>query len=135
MAARIKSAAALGRLSSARKPREAPGAKEKDVARAVAAYLAAAGIFCWRTNSGTQFVAGRKIQLAPAGTADLIGCLPGGRFLGVELKRPVGGRLSPAQKAWIDAVNRLGGLAFVASSVGAVYEALSREGYGVPRPA
>lgn len=50
------------------------------------------------------------------GTADIIGCLPNGRFLAVEVKRP---RLKPTelQKEWLDEKLRLGGVCFVAYSV------------------
>ncbi len=131
MAARMK-AADLARLTG--KAKKPPAPREKDVQKAILAYLLHAGVFAWRCNSGVQFVAGRKIALAPPGTADILGCLSDGRFLGIEVKRPRGGRLSDVQRAWLDTVNRQGGLAFVATSPLAVYEALTAEGYLVVKP-
>ncbi len=50
------------------------------------------------------------------GVADIIGCLPGGQFLAIEVKSKVG-RLSPDQKIFLKTVNDLGGKAFMARSV------------------
>lgn len=84
----------------------------------------------WRNNTGAwkdektgQYV---KYGLAE-GSADLIGIyqvvvtpdMVGqkfGRFFAAEIKTPVG-RLSSEQKAWLKAVNQLGGLAVVLRSV------------------
>jgi hypothetical protein len=49
------------------------------------------------------------------GSADIIGLLPGGRFLAVECKSAKG-RLSPVQAAWLGEVERSGGAVFVARS-------------------
>lgn len=48
--------------------------------------------------------------------SDILGCLPTGRIFCCEVKRP-GGKVSDAQKAFIDSINASGGLAFVAYSV------------------
>ena len=48
---------------------------------------------------------GRAIKLDPTGNKgipDRLVVLPGGHCSFVELKRPVGGRLAPAQTRWID---------------------------------
>ena len=55
------------------------------------------------------------------GSSDLIGWTSQGRFLAVEVKVPgspghAGGRVTPQQQAFIDAVNRAGGLGLVARS-------------------
>jgi hypothetical protein len=63
----------------------------------------------WRNNVGVaETVRGNKIKfgLFP-GSADLIGCFRG-RFVGVELKTPVG-RQSPEQKKWQHQVEERGG--------------------------
>lgn len=49
------------------------------------------------------------------GSADLVGVLRSGRVLGCEVKTPTG-KVSKEQQAWIDSVNRWGGVAFVARS-------------------
>jgi hypothetical protein len=64
-------------------------------------YLERRGIFCWNNPSGAVRVApDRWVHFGKKGSADLLGCLPGGRFLAVEVKAP-GGRLSPEQKQFL----------------------------------
>ena len=58
----------------------------------------------------------RYVKTAEAGTCDFEGYDNHGRFLAVECKRPVGGKLSPAQEARINDINRKGGVAFVVHS-------------------
>ncbi len=71
----------------------------------------------WRNNVGvakTDRGAVVRFGLFP-GSADLIGCFRG-RFVGVELKTPVG-RQSPEQKKWQRQVeDRGGGLYFIVRS-------------------
>lgn len=62
------------------------------------------------------------------GSADLLGCLPGGRFLAVEVKAP-GGRLSPEQQQFLAEVRGLGGLAVVARDWKEIDQALREAGY------
>ena len=86
----------------------------------VKAIIKATGIKLQRINTGC-FVIGtgrnrRFIKTADAGTCDFEGYDNKGRFVAIECKRPSGGRLSPAQKARIDDINRKGGVAFVAHS-------------------
>ena len=68
---------------------------------------------CFQIGTGNSR---RFIKTADAGTCDFEGYDNYGRFLAIECKRPVGGRLSPAQKERIDDINRKGGVAFVAHS-------------------
>lgn len=56
------------------------------------------GKFCIRDRHGSRVVMG-----APAGTADIIGCLPGGRFIAIEVKRP-DGVLTDKQKRFLQSV-------------------------------
>ena len=68
---------------------------------------------CWNNPSGAVRIApDRWLHFGKKGSADLLGCLPGGRFLAVEVKAP-GGRLSPEQKQFLAEVRGLGGLALV----------------------
>jgi hypothetical protein len=135
MAARISKAQLAALKKPAKKPaKKLPARRERDVLREVLAYLARAGIPAWRTNSGVFRSAGHVYQLAPAGTADVIGCLPpSGRMLAVEVKRP-GGKLRPSQAEWLDRMRAAGALCFVATSDREVCEALRAEGYRVPDP-
>ena len=67
----------------------------------------------WQKSCGINFDCKGT---ADAGTCDFEGYDNHGRFLAVECKRPVGGKLSPAQEARIDDINAKGGVAFVAHS-------------------
>ena len=93
---------------------------ESAVIGEVKAIIKATGIKLQRINTGC-FAIGtgvnrRFIKTADAGTCDFEGYDNHGRFLAVECKRPVGGKLSPAQEARINDINRKGGVAFVAHS-------------------
>ena len=68
------------------------------------------------------------------GIPDILGILPDGRFLGIELKRPPEGKrkpetllnmLSPEQKLFIDDASNLGAVCFVADSIETIIEKLS----------
>ena len=50
------------------------------------------------------------------GCSDILGMLRGGRWLAVEVKRP-GKQPTDDQRTFLDAVNRGGGLGFVARSI------------------
>lgn len=87
------------------------------------------GCRVWRNNTGKlRDEQGRVVAfgLAP-GSADLIG-MAKGRFLSIEVKHPSGGRMTPDQIAWMDLVREIGGIAFVAHSVGEAVESLRTEG-------
>ena len=90
-----------------------PRGKEQDLVRPALQLLATRGVFCWRNNSGA--VAGehagkrRFLRFGGApGASDLLGVLPGGRFIAVELKRK-GKKATPKQQAFLDAVAAQGG--------------------------
>lgn len=93
---------------------------ESDVIRQVKEIITATGIKLQRINTGCFQIEGRTgkrfIKTAEAGTLDFEGYDKRGRFCAIECKRPVGGRLSPAQAARIVDINRVGGVAFVAHS-------------------
>ena len=50
------------------------------------------------------------------GVADILGILPGGRFLAIELKSATG-TLTKEQKSFLEAINANGGVAFMARSI------------------
>ena len=93
---------------------------ESEVIQQVKQVIKVTGLKIQRINTGC-FTIGeganrRFIKTADAGTCDFEGYDNHGRFLAVECKRPVGGKLSPAQEARINDINRKGGVAFVAHS-------------------
>lgn len=76
------------------------------------AVLAARGIYAWRNNSGAfRAVSGgreRFHRFGKVGSSDILGLLPGGRFMAIECKRP-GNGLSDAQLAFSQAIRDNGG--------------------------
>jgi hypothetical protein len=75
-------------------------------------------VFCWRQNSGALTTpAGGFLRSADInGVADIIGLLPGGRFLAVECKSDRG-RQSPAQRTFQAMVEEAGGLYVLARGI------------------
>lgn len=71
----------------------------------------------WRANSGAYKTdAGRYIRFGFPGCSDILGILMGGRLLAVECKT-VSGVLTKDQSAFLEAIRKAGGHAFVARSV------------------
>ena len=93
---------------------------ESAVIQQVKTIIKMTGLKLQRINTGC-FTIGtgssrRYIKTAEAGTLDFEGYDNRGRFLAIECKRPVGGRLSAAQGERIADINRKGGVAFVVHS-------------------
>ena len=94
--------------------------KEREVVKEVQAVSDATGLQVQRINTGA-FPTGtgrnrRFVRSAKKGTLDFEGYDNHGRFLGIECKRPIGGRVSPEQKARISDIVNKGGIAFVVRS-------------------
>ncbi|MDR2742619.1 MAG: VRR-NUC domain-containing protein [Treponema sp.] len=99
------------------------------VKSAILDYLHVRGFFAWNNPTGAVEVRpGQWMRFGKVGSADIMGCLPGGRFLAIECKAERG-RLSGAQRDFLNEVERLGGLAIVARSFQEVDLALRRGGY------
>ena len=65
--------------------------------------------------------------MSKRGVSDLLGCLPNGRMLAIECKRP-GCRPTPEQERFINDIQSRGGLALIADSVQVVKDALADAG-------
>ena len=108
------------------------GINESEVVREVKEVIRITGLKLQRINTGCFTVgegrAKRFIKTAEAGTLDFEGYDNHGRHVGIECKRPVGGRLSPSQAARIADINRKGGVAFVARSGNEALEKLREAG-------
>lgn len=95
---------------------------EREVQRAVKAWLEARGAVCVRVNSALlpRADGGRMRANSEAGCSDLLCCYPcpcgSSVFLSVEVKRQ-GGKLTPAQEAFLERVRRAGGIGLCVSSV------------------
>jgi hypothetical protein len=74
-------------------------------------YLEKRGILSWNNPSGCVRVApDRWLHFGLKGSADILGCLPDGRFLAVEVKA-AHGRLSPEQRQFLADITALGCMA------------------------
>jgi hypothetical protein len=92
-------------------------ATESSILAAVRQYLVLRGIFHWRANQGAiPCEGGYRRFNGMRGVSDLLGVLPGGRLLAIEVKRP-GERPTPEQRAFLDTVTQLGGMAILVCSV------------------
>lgn len=93
---------------------------ETEIKKEIRRYLKIVGIFNWNQWQG---------QFSVRGVPDLIGILPKGRILAIEVKKP-GWKPNEKsqhwqdQKAFIERINEEGGLAFVATSVQDVIDKL-----------
>lgn len=81
--------------------------------------------WAYRFNTGAMEIDGRYISFAFKGCADILGQMKDGRFLAVECKRP-GKRATSDQAAFLETVNRNGGVGFVATGVDDVLRELSQ---------
>jgi hypothetical protein len=108
-----------------------PRPLEAEVQRACVALLESRGVFLWRNNSRVMKVPGkggrdRLMRMGGGkGSPDLMGLLPGGRFIAVEVKRP-GERPRPDQYDWLDRVRSAGGVACWASDAATLDAVLAR---------
>jgi len=109
---------------------------EAAVQRQILAYLKLARIFHWRANTGAMTVQarGRKrfVRFGSPGVSDILGILPGGRFLAIEVKRPRLGRLTADQAAFQANVRAAGGIAVCVCSVEELRIELRAAGYPAP---
>ncbi len=99
----------------------------------ILAYLTSLKIRCWKNESQGTFDAKRgvfrsnKNPYKMKGVSDILGILPDGRMLAIEVKRPkrvslagkvldYGGKPTLEQIAFIQMINQSKGIAFIASS-------------------
>lgn len=100
-------------------------AAETQIQRSILQYLHLKKIFCWRNNSTGIYDSTRDIYRKASGVgyikgvADILGVLPDGKFLAIEVKSSRG-RVSKEQVAFLNSVIKAGGLGFVARSIGDV---------------
>ena len=85
---------------------------EHEIQKQIIEYLQAVGIFHWRNNTGRR----NHIQFGYPGSPDIIGILPDGRFLGIEVKTRTG-KQSPAQVIFQQNVEKSNGLYILARSI------------------
>jgi hypothetical protein len=91
---------------------------ETELQKEILDYLKLRGITAWRNNSGL-IIRGRVIRLSPEGSPDIIGVMPDGRFLGIEVKMPRKD-LSDKQAEFLAKLRDNKAFAFVAHSISEV---------------
>lgn len=112
------------RLKAQHSPKRKYTNPERGIQTAILKYLHLKGIWAWVTNRKGRLVNGRWIpSQLPSGHSDVMGILPGGRVLMVEVK-DVGKKPTADQLAFMERVNALGGVAFWADSVDTVVSKL-----------
>jgi len=85
---------------------------ETNIQRQILDYLARVGVMAWRNNTGRR----GGVQFGAKGSPDILGVLPGGRALGIEVKKP-GEKATPDQLAWGKRMLGMGGAWCVAVSL------------------
>jgi len=97
---------------------------EQQIQRAILEFLWAKGFLAFKfNNAGIRKNDGSWIPTGTKGVSDILGIVPPGRFLAIEVKRP-GKKATQLQQQFIDNVNAKNGLAFVAYSVDEAAEKL-----------
>lgn len=105
---------------------------EGEVVKACLEYLGLCRVFAWRNNSGAlPDKTGRLVRYGKVGSSDIIGCLPGGRFLAVECKAGPG-RATEAQSEFLEQVRSQGGLPLLVRSMDELRRGLREAGYPFP---
>lgn len=92
---------------------------EHDIQSQILEYLQLRHVLVFRNNTGRRGYVRFGLDV---GSSDIIGVLPGGRFLAIEVKKPKGGVVSEFQTRFLESVNAHGGLGFVARSLADVEE-------------
>ena len=95
-----------------------PAEKEADITRAIRDYLNLKGIYHWKQMQGLG---------CKPGVADILGILPDGRFLAIEVKTKKG-QLSLHQGIFLTEITKNNGVAFVAHSLDEAIEKLQEAG-------
>jgi hypothetical protein len=89
---------------------------ERETTPEIIKWLNDNGIISWRQNSGSVRVGSRTINMGGKGQPDIMGILPGGRFLAIENKSN-GSKIEPEQVAWLEKARSQGAYCFIATSL------------------
>lgn len=109
---------------------------ENHVKNAILEWLYYKKIFCWRQNSMGVYDKDKGIyrkargKFAINGVPDIIGVLPDGKFLGVEVKKPTG-KVSANQRVFKANVDKNKGVSIIAYSLEHFVFYLREAGYSL----
>lgn len=92
------------------------GAEETELVHDILRYLQLCRIPATRNQSGHINIGNRWINLGEPGWPDIIACLPPGRFLAIEAKRP-GEEPTPHQRERLAELQAAGALCVVAHDI------------------
>lgn len=98
--------------------------READVLSACLSLFTIHGWLHWRNNTGQLKIAGRVIRFGRVGSSDILAVVPrSGRIMACECKRP-GKAPTENQEAFLESVERNGGVSVVVSDVVKLEETL-----------
>ena len=95
---------------------------EKEIENSILAYLQTQKGFFWKNQSVGVWDNVKKTYRKPNnrfhinGVADVLGCLPGGKFIALEVKTKKG-RATQNQKDFLQRISMLGGKAAIVKSI------------------
>ena len=89
---------------------------ERETTPEIIKWLQSQGCIAWRQNSGSVRVGSRTINMGGKGQPDIMGILPGGRFLAIENKSN-GSAVAPEQVSWMEKARAQGAYCFIARSL------------------
>jgi len=91
---------------------------EQEIQKSILDYLKHAGIFAWRNFNGAMRVkGGKRVKSLANGSPDLMGVLPCGISLMIEVKADSKAKKSKEQIEWIVKAQKNGAIAFFSSSL------------------
>lgn len=88
------------------------------------------GIMRWMKGAGYWAVKIHGAAYQTAGLPDIIAIDRNGRFVGLEVKRPVIGKVTMLQQKTLDAINQGGGYAVVVRSIADAVQAMEKSEAG-----
>lgn len=104
------------------RPKKEKPIPEKVIQAQILSFLQFIGVFAWRNQSTGVYDPSRKVFRRPMskhqikGVSDILGILPNGQFLAIEVKSATG-YASPDQKAFIERIEANGGVSMIARSM------------------
>jgi hypothetical protein len=99
------------------------GEREKSIQKQILDLLALYGVEAVKIQNGMP---GGRYSVGKKATPDIMGCLPGGRHLAIEVKKP-GGVATNEQLERVDRLVTMGAVAFVTDSVDEVRQIVETE--------
>lgn len=103
---------------------------ESELQKEIVEFLQANDIYIFPTSQYTKVV--KRSHYSITGVSDLLGIMPDGRFLAIEVKKPYikgkqqAGKASEEQMKFLTEINSRGGIGFVAACLQDVMDVLQK---------